>query len=76
MIKGRIAILIVLVVGLILILYFLSWTTPKVIQESPKANSNALTSSFFTNFSPFLAGIIIVGIITLWIIVVMDNCVD
>ncbi len=68
--KGRIAIIALLVIGLFLILYFLSWTTPKVIQESPKTNSNAIAHQLFTNISPLLAGIVIVGITALWIIVV------
>ena len=68
--KGRIAVLTLLIIGLFLILYFLSWTTPKVIQESPKANSDAIAPQLFKNLSPLLAGIVIVGITALWIIVV------
>ncbi len=67
--KGRIAILVVLVVGLLVTLNFLSWTNPNVVKESPKM-SPTLSSSFFTYLSPLLAGIVIVGIVTLWIIVV------
>ena len=66
--KMQIGMLVIAVIGLLLILNFLSWTNAKVIDgltENPEQES-----SFKSNLLIFLAGVLIVGVVAVWVVVV------
>ena len=62
--------IILLVLGLIFILNFISWATPNVIQETSNAQ---FSPSVMSKIIPLFSGILIVGIAAIWIFVVMKR---
>lgn len=68
--KKQTIFVILLILGLILVLNFVSWATPNVINESP---SNQFSSSILSNLIPLFTGVIIVGMAAIWIFVVMKH---
>ena len=60
--------IILLILGMILLLNFISWATPNVIQETSNAQ---FSPSMLSKIIPMFSGILIVGITAIWIFVVM-----
>mgnify|MGYP001572093578 CR=1 FL=1 len=66
--KTQIITLIILVLALILIINFLSWTDSYVVKETDNKN-NYLITSLISSISSLIAGILIVGVVAIWVIV-------